>query len=113
MYVIVDFEWVEENDSRCMPTQLAALRVTDTWDAVDCFFSLFRPHKTNKAPWDHVAFSGSTPEAFQSAPGAFSVLTSFCNWLLPDDILLLWDDIPYHRLSRVIKSVRTVSINGQ
>ena len=37
MYVLIDMEWVTNNDGEHWPTQLAAMRVNENWEAADTF----------------------------------------------------------------------------
>lgn len=105
MYVLVDFEWVENAPGQYMPAQLAAMRVDEAWNTVSSFSSLCRPHKTGTIEWNHVAFSGSQPADFWAAPSAVCVFSDFCAWLLADDILLWWDEEPLQRFAQILRDI--------
>ena len=90
MYVLIDMEWVTNNDGEHWPTQLAAMRVNENWEAADTFTSLIRPRDRSFWLWDHMAFTGWDRADFQNARDAFSALSDFWRWLMPDDILCWW-----------------------
>lgn len=97
MIVLTDLEWVENKARHIAPTQLAALRVNETWEPVSMFNALCRPRDASFHQWNHVAFAGASRESFLFAPSARTVFGRFVSWLKPDDILLWWgQDAPKH-----------------
>ena len=97
MIVLMDLEWVENRFHHVTPTQLAAMRVSETWDYISMFSSLCRPRDSSFYQWNHVAYSGSVQNDFLFAPSARTAFERFIAWLQPDDILLWWSqDAPQH-----------------
>ena len=90
MFVLIDMEWVWLYGDNFSVTQLAALRVDSKWNVIDQFKSIASPPNKRFHKWDHVAYSGSTKEEFLAAPSAATVVSSFLQWLRPEDILLWW-----------------------
>lgn len=90
MIVLMDLEWVENGMGHCSPTQVAARRVDSAWNTVDDFYARMRPRDKAFHQWNHVAYSGGTPEDFLYAKSGFSVLSNLRAWLRPDDILCWW-----------------------
>lgn len=90
MYVLIDMEWIKNCHGQHWPTQLAAIRVSKDWQAVDSFSVLFRPKDNTFQQWNHMAFSGWTREDFLNGYGLYPALDAFENWLLSDDIICWW-----------------------
>ena len=40
MYIIADVEWVQNEQNKQSPTQLAAVRVDDEWNIIDDFTAI-------------------------------------------------------------------------
>ena len=74
MYVLMDLEWFCTRRGNILPTQLAALRVDESWRELDRFFSRIRPDCAGTPDWTHMAFSGGKPEDFLRAPTLSAVL---------------------------------------
>ena len=90
MYVLMDLEWFCTRRGNILPTQLAALRVDESWRELDRFFSRIKPDCTDTPDWIHMAFSGGKPEDFLRAPTLSTVLRNFRSWLQKDDVLCWW-----------------------
>ena len=90
MYVLMDLEWFCTRRGNILPTQLAALRVDESWRELDRFFSRIRPDCAGTPDWTHMAFSGGEPEAFLRAPALSAVLRNLRMWLQKDDVLCWW-----------------------
>ena len=105
MYVIMDIEWYETKKHHICPTQIAALRVDDEWNTVSVFSELICPHMGEKVPWEHVAFSGSPPDAFAYAFSAYAIFDRLEKWLKPDDVLCWWNDEPADALRLLLKAI--------
>lgn len=120
MFVLFDLEWVTaEDDTRTM-TQLAALRTDTAWRPCGEFCTLVRPPHWD-CGWEHVAYSGYSPDEFRAGPSEQDALAAFLDWLQPDDVLICWhyqngktlaalhkrwaDDRPPHRWLAVNQSV--------
>lgn len=89
MNVIIDIEWVQENSASFI-TQLAAVRVSDSWEIVDAFDRLVSPVKWWKADWEHMAYHGYSPEEFRAGTDEQSCITDLLRFLRDDDTLLCW-----------------------
>lgn len=95
MYVLMDLEWFCTRRGNILPTQLAALRVDESWRELDRFFSRIKPDCTDTPDWTHMAFSGGKPEDFLRAPTLSAALRNFRSWLQKDDVLCWWaEDAP-------------------
>ena len=92
MFVIADLEWVSDWSGDMAPTQLAAIRVDENWQARDRFQALMRPQTRLQREWNHVAFTGYTPLQFVNAKTPDRVLTDFEEWLGEKDVILWWFD---------------------
>lgn len=90
MYVLMDLEWFCASQGNPFPTQLAALRVDESWRELDRFFSRIKPDCTDTPDWIHMAFSGGKPEDFLRAPTLSAVLRNLRTWLQKDDVLCWW-----------------------
>lgn len=77
MIVLMDLEWVENQNRQVTPTQLAALRVTEAWESLSMFHSLCRPRDESFHLWNHVAFAGASKESFLFATSARTVFEHF------------------------------------
>lgn len=90
MYVLMDLEWFCASQGNPFPTQLAALRVDESWRELDRFFSRIKPDCAGTPDWAHMAFSGGKPEDFLRAPTLSAVLRNLRMWLQKDDVLCWW-----------------------
>lgn len=105
MIVLMDLEWVENQNRQVTPTQLAALRVTEAWESLSMFHSLCRPRDESFHLWNHVAFAGASKESFLFATSARTVFEHFQAWLRPDDILLWWGQDAARHFAGLMKIV--------
>lgn len=92
MFVIADIEWMTNEEGHHSPTQLAAIRVDETWNEVDNFASLIRPRDSEFHDWRHVSYTGGKPTEFMYARNAHNVFDAFYDWLKDDDVILWWYD---------------------
>lgn len=91
VFVIVDLEWVVYKKGHYEITQLSAIRVNDDWDAIGFFSSFIKPKNMAKCDWSHPAYTGGNCDDFANAKSAYTVWSSFNEWLRNDDVLLLWN----------------------
>ena len=68
MYVLIDIQWVQNEDRKRHPTQIAAIRVDDNWAFENIFFTRIQPLDESFHLWDHKAYTGGSAEEFLSAP---------------------------------------------
>ena len=92
MFVIADLEWVTNQTGHFSPTQLAAVKVDESWHELERFSALIRPCDGTFHDWKHVAYTGGTATAFLHAKNAYSVLQSFIEWLSAEDAILWWHE---------------------
>lgn len=90
MFVIVDLEWITDDNGHYEPTQLAAIRVNQDWDGIRYFNSFIKPRNLAECDWSHPAYTCGSRVDFANANSALSVFKAFDNWLRKDDILLFW-----------------------
>lgn len=90
MFVIVDLEWITNDDGHYEPTQLAAVKVNADWSTISEFSAFIKPRNIAECDWSHPAYTGGNCEDFANAKAAYLVLNSFNEWLDSDDILLWW-----------------------
>lgn len=89
MIVIVDVEWVQENNISTI-TQLAAVRVSDDWEAVEVIERLVRPPEWQVPKWTHMAYSGFSADEFRSGVDEKVAVSDFAEFLKDDDTILCW-----------------------
>lgn len=90
MYVLIDVEWVENQKNDKSVSQIAMTRVGEHWQAIDSFYSRIAPKDYTFRIWNHVGYTGGTPEDFKEAPYGYEVFAKIRNWLKQDDILCWW-----------------------
>ncbi len=90
MYILMDMEWVENEQGKSCPTQIAAIRVDERWNTVDTFSALVCPAQDMAWDWSEIGFQGHTPEEFLCAQPLEVVLTAFALWFQSDDVLCWW-----------------------
>lgn len=93
MYVIADIEWITNSDGHQSPTQFAAVRVDENWNAVAEFDAFIKPRDSEFHDWKHVAYTGGSATDFLCAKNAYIVLSDFQKWLNDDDVILWWYDM--------------------
>ena len=87
MFVIVDLEWVTDDNGHYEPTQLAAVKVNADWSIISEFSAFIKPRNIAECDWSHPAYTGGNCEDFANAKTAYLVLNSFNEWLDNDDVL--------------------------
>lgn len=92
MYVLLDIEWLTNQQNHFCPTQIAALRVSDDWQDHELFFSRIRPRDPSFYVWNHVSFTGGNSVDFLEAKGLYRVMSDLMKWLRSDDIICLWHE---------------------
>ena len=90
MYVLLDIEWLIHSQEHLSVTQLAALRVDDSWNVTDEFSALVCPVCFSCVSGSEVSLNGYDRQAFAQAPDWVTCAESFAAWLQPDDILFVW-----------------------
>jgi methylphosphotriester-DNA--protein-cysteine methyltransferase len=90
MYVLADLEWVTNAHDKISLTQIALMRVDEQWDVMQQIYYRIRPTGPSFHRWDHMGFTGGSPEDFLSAPQGLQVFEEILSWLRPDDILCWW-----------------------
>lgn len=98
MYVLVDIEWVTNDEKHICPTQLAALRVNDYWDRRESFYRRISPRDSSFHDWGQMGYTGGDAEDFLCADSLSCVMRSFFEWLRDDDVLCLWAKDPAETL---------------
>ena len=91
MYVLMDLEWYH-SDLQFSPTQLAALRISDSLECGDSFYTRIRPAFREDAKYEDIAFTSGSSQKFLRAPDAVKAFRDLIRWLQPDDVLLWWHE---------------------
>ena len=110
MLVLLDMEWIENENGMFCPTQIAAIRVNSQWSVVDQYFSLIRPYDANYYQWHREAYNGATQGAFLTANGAHRVFSEIEAWLREDDEVCFWDQEAmwkYQKMLRIVLKQKT------
>lgn len=90
MYVLIDVEWFQEEASPKYVTQIAASRVTGSWESVAEFACLVCPTDIGNCDWEHMAYNGYSPDAFMSSGSEAACVERFAAFLKEDDTLCVW-----------------------
>lgn len=90
MLVIVDLEWVENEEGYVCPTQLAAIRTDEEWNTVDRFSAIIKPFNKSFQIWDHVAFRGVKQSHFLNGESMSDAFRRFFNWCEDTEAILFW-----------------------
>ncbi len=96
MYVIADVEWAQNKANKNSPTQLFAFRVDSQWKIIDEFSAFIRPLDDTFHDWNHMAYTGGTPEDFINAHSCYNVFQSFNKWVGED--IICWWSRPSHNM---------------
>ena len=100
--VLIDIEWIEENNVSSI-TQLAAVRVTENWEVVDTFERLVCPEDYWNTDWEHIAYSGYSPEKFLIGVSEETCILDFIKFLGHGDSIICWQKDTKHLLMQKIK----------
>lgn len=92
MFVIADLEWVTYNNNRLYPTQLAACRVDERWNALSEFGSFICPLAGERFDRKKMAYTGGSEQEYLCAPTAKTVFLEFESRLSDDDIIVWWHE---------------------
>ena len=93
MYIVADVEWVQNQWSQKSPTQLSAARVDENWNTVEEFHACIRPMDSSFHDWNHVAYTGGSPEDFLYAKSCYTVFEAFHRWV-GEDTVCWWSHLP-------------------
>lgn len=102
MNVLIDIEWIKENGVSSI-TQLAAIRVTDSWKVVKSFERLVCPENYWDADWEHMAYSGYSPEEFLRGVREKTCILAFMKFLDHGDTILCWQKDTKHLLMQKVE----------
>ncbi len=94
MYVLMDIQWVQNEDQIRHPTQMAAIRVDKNWSLQNTFFTRIRPLDERFHLWNHKAYTGGSAEEFLSAPTIAEVSDQIKIWFQDDDTQCWWKTDP-------------------
>lgn len=89
MNVLIDIEWVKENEVSSI-TQFAAVCVTGDWKAAAIFERLVCPENHWAADWEHMAYSGYAPDEFRTGVSEKTCIEDFIEFLDDSDTILCW-----------------------
>lgn len=90
MYILMDIEWIQNEEGIQWPTQIAVMRVDEGWIPQDVFYTRIQPQNPKLFIWDHMGYTGGYANEFLSAPPLDEVCRQLRRWLKPDDILCCW-----------------------
>lgn len=90
MYILMDIEWVQNENQRRHPTQIAAMRVDEHWRFQNMYYTRIQPPDESFHQWEHMAYAGGSAEDFLSAPVITEVSKLIKAWYRNDDILCWW-----------------------
>lgn len=102
MNVLIDIEWINENEVSSI-TQLAAARVTDGWKVVKSFERLVCPENYLNADWGYMAYSGHSREEFLRGVREKTCILGFIKFLNRDDTILCWQKDTKHLLMQKVE----------
>lgn len=94
MLILLDMEWIENRMHYFCPTQISAMRVDEKWNCIDRFDALVKPFDKSCQRWEHIAYSGASPEQFLMADAGTLVFLKLFRWLHEDDVLCWWGEQP-------------------
>lgn len=90
MIVLVDVEWFQDDTNTNTITQIAASRVSDSWENMGDFSCLVCPEADWSSDWDHMAYNGYSPDEFRSGYSEAECMARFASFLRNDDKLCVW-----------------------
>ena len=89
MFVIVDLEWITDENGHYIPTQLAASRVNEDWDSTGLFSAFIKPKNTDECIWSHPSYTGGNYEDFHIQPRKFLSYTDVVEYIKRHDTNLI------------------------
>lgn len=101
MNVLIDIEWVKENEVPSI-TQFAAVRVSGDWKTVAVFERLVCPENRGDIDWGNMAYSGYAPEEFLRGVSERTCISDFIRFLDDRDTILCWQKDTRHLLMRKV-----------
>lgn len=111
MLILIDIEWLKNDQYHRCPTQLAAVAVDRAWEISDSFYSRIRPRDESFHDWGNVAYTGGTAEDFLSAPSVYTVLSDFNGWLREEDTLGFWNQHAADVFTKIQKNVAKIEVS--
>lgn len=101
MNVLIDIEWVKENEGSSI-TQFAAVRVSEDWKTVAAFECLVCPGNLGNIDWGNMAYNGYPPEEFQRGVSEKVCISDFIGFLDDCDTILCWHGDTKHLLKQKV-----------
>lgn len=101
MNVLIDIEWVKENEGSSI-TQFAAVRVSEDWKTVAAFEYLVCPGNLGNIDWGNMAYNGYPPEEFQRGVSEKVCISDFIGFLDDCDTILCWHGDTKHLLKQKV-----------
>lgn len=92
MNVLVDVEWLQESETIKTITQIAASRISDSWEVVDEFSCLVCPAEDWHCDWDHMAYNGYSPDEFRIGSTEDECMALFASYIRDEDKLCVWSN---------------------
>lgn len=89
MNVLIDIEWIEENNLSTI-TQFHAERVSEQWETLDVFDRLVRHAEMWNTDWEHMAYNGYSPDEFRIGVDEETCILNFQKFLQEEDTLICW-----------------------
>lgn len=89
MKVLADIEWYENEKHETTITQIAAVRISDSYEQMDAFDALVHPD-IEVEDSRHIAFNGACIKDYEAALYPEYVLSNFLSWIRDDD-LYFWN----------------------
>ena len=105
MLVLLDMEWIDNENGMFSPTQIAAIRVDNQWTVVDRYSSLIRPYDAYYYKWQHEAYNGATQGAFLTSNSAYRVFSEMEAWLREDDSVCFWERREIDKYRKMVKII--------
>lgn len=90
MYVLIDVEWFQQGETAKYITQVAASRVTETWQSTAGFSCVVCPPDACNYDWEHMAYNGHSPDDFMNGSSEAACIACFAAFLKEDDTLCVW-----------------------
>ena len=113
MFVLVDLEWFGRYPRYEYITQIAAMRVDDSWEESNRFEAVLCPDELNRYAPVHMALNGYPLEAFQKGESVKTAMNRFASWLQDDDVICVWHSYAQKVLFGMWKDIFHTSIPQQ
>jgi len=105
MFVLIDMEWLTNEENRFSPTQISAIKTDENWNELERFSSFIRPVNSKFHNWGHISYTGGKAIEFQRSDNFDAVFKKLHKFFCKEDTIIFWHESSEKIFRKIIKKV--------